>query len=45
MDDEIRPCPECAQGKHQNCTFAVLVTNDEFRQCPCMIAGHKAGER
>lgn len=35
-----RPCPECAAGKHVNCTFSVLNDDDEVEPCPCHQAGH-----
>lgn len=37
----VMPCPECAQGKHGNCTFETLDEHDQMVQCPCMIAGHR----
>lgn len=28
-------CPECVQGKHQNCTEDVLDENDDWVKCGC----------
>jgi hypothetical protein len=36
-----KPCPECAQGKHVNCTRQVLTEVEEIEPCPCMEAGHE----
>ena len=38
--NEVRPCPECAQGKHLNCTEQMLDEDDEWVPCPCFEAGH-----
>lgn len=40
MGGDIRPCPECAQGKCVNCTIEVLTDSDNIEPCPCMSAGH-----
>jgi hypothetical protein len=40
----VPDCPECAQGKHQNCTQMVLVDKgtmiDHFEPCPCKERDH-----
>lgn len=37
----IEPCPECRQGKHQNCTDQVPYgTTDQSVECPCQSRGH-----
>lgn len=34
-------CPECRQGKHQNCTgWAINEETDEVGPCPCEEGGH-----
>jgi hypothetical protein len=34
----IRDCPDCEQGKHQNCTGEAWDTiKDDFTVCPCSI--------
>ena len=35
-------CPECASGKHPNCTHEVLDDRDEMVACACEKAGHPA---
>lgn len=42
-DAPIDPCPECAAGKHGNCTHDVPVGDtDELGPCPCEERDHKA---
>jgi hypothetical protein len=34
-------CPECVQGKHQNCTgWAIDEATDKFEPCACRAKGH-----
>lgn len=34
-------CPECQQGKHDNCdTTSWNVVTDEPQPCPCWESGH-----
>ena len=42
-------CPECKQGKHQNCTLVVLVdqvteggeyVGEDWVECECAQVGH-----
>lgn len=37
-------CPECKQGKHENCTHVVLVDDiddvDVYQDCECERVGH-----
>lgn len=33
-------CPECEQGKHDNCTGWALNSRDVEVQCRCEITGH-----
>jgi hypothetical protein len=37
-------CPECKQGKHQNCTKVVIVDDidgeDIYADCECERVGH-----
>lgn len=35
----IGECPECGQGKHQNCTLVVPL-GDGVVDCPCLTRGH-----
>lgn len=38
----LRPdCPECAQGKHQNCTEQIPAGGDDLVECPCKTRGHQ----
>lgn len=38
---EVKPCPECVQGKHANCGGQTWDTiKDEPVPCPCAEAGH-----
>jgi len=32
---KVRMCPECRDGKHQNCTGWSLDANDNVVPCPC----------
>jgi hypothetical protein len=32
-----RPCPECAQGKHLNCTNMAFNDQDQMVPCPCTV--------
>lgn len=43
----LRPvCPECAQGKHQNCTgWALNEATDEIVDCHCESCKTDAAER
>lgn len=34
-------CPECVQGKHQNCTHETLNGRDEFVVCACEKGAHR----
>ena len=33
-------CPECQQGKHDNCDGLTLNKNDDFVECPCYKTNH-----
>lgn len=42
-------CPECKQGKHQNCTLMIFVdkvtetgeiVGDDWVECECAAVGH-----
>lgn len=33
-------CPECKNGKHQNCDGVALNENDTLDQCACEETGH-----
>jgi len=33
-------CPECAQGKHPNCTVQIMLPDDTESVCACHVAGH-----
>lgn len=39
--ERLRPCPECAAGKHDNCSGQTwsIVLND-YAPCPCHERGH-----
>lgn len=37
----VTRCPECAQGKHVNCTLTVFDAEETTRTCPCEAAGHE----
>lgn len=41
IEDDISICPECVQGKHQNCDrTAWNNTKDEETKCPCTDESH-----
>lgn len=37
--DNEATCPECRQGKHNNCTQQLLDDNDEWVPCTCCTYG------
>jgi len=40
--DDIPVCPDCIQGKHQNCSGTSWNnTKDEETKCPCLDVSHK----
>lgn len=39
----VEPCPECAQGKHDNCTEEVFfedLSKQDWIECPCHASNH-----
>lgn len=41
LEDDISICPECIQGKHQNCSgYSWNNTKDEETNCPCSDESH-----
>lgn len=38
-------CPECEQGKHQNCTLTVLTDDDLEVQCVCAAFDHEPADQ
>lgn len=41
IDSVIKPCPECQQGKHENCNGVTWdMVLDEEAVCPCNDAAH-----
>ena len=40
---KVDPCPECAQGKHDNCTEEVFfedLSKADWIECPCHASNH-----
>ena len=37
-----RTCPECAQGKHDNCTQDLLINDVDYVDCVCREGSHGA---